>query len=126
MPECPRKRSFMTPCFIEDGPIALADVGVCVGCGYLPSATTESSPPINPITEAIPEELLTCDEIVLTALRTACGRLFAMVDAEQQAFFIKIYRGKPDTLDEERLRSAIPVCQRTIAKNRKKAANAKT
>jgi hypothetical protein len=35
--QCERKRSDMTPCVIEDGPMALADVGVCVGCGFRPA-----------------------------------------------------------------------------------------
>jgi hypothetical protein len=31
--ECPREKSFMTPCIARDGHLALADDGACVGCG---------------------------------------------------------------------------------------------
>lgn len=33
---CPREQSFMTPCIARDGATALADDGVCVGCGIEP------------------------------------------------------------------------------------------
>lgn len=33
---CPREQSFMTPCIARDGHTALADDGVCVGCGADP------------------------------------------------------------------------------------------
>lgn len=35
---CPRERSFMTPCVRRDGHLAVADSGVCVGCGSSPTA----------------------------------------------------------------------------------------
>jgi hypothetical protein len=35
---CPREQSFMTPCVARDGALALADDGVCVACGIVPSA----------------------------------------------------------------------------------------
>lgn len=31
--ECPREKSFMTPCIARDGSLAMADNGQCVGCG---------------------------------------------------------------------------------------------
>lgn len=34
---CPRARSDWTPCIARDGALALADDGVCVGCGHQPS-----------------------------------------------------------------------------------------
>lgn len=34
--ECPREKSFMTPCVARDGALAVADGGVCVGCGEDP------------------------------------------------------------------------------------------
>lgn len=34
---CPRAKSDMTPCVARDGHLAVADNGVCVGCGYLPA-----------------------------------------------------------------------------------------
>lgn len=33
---CPRAKSDMTPCIARDGALALADDGVCVGCGGEP------------------------------------------------------------------------------------------
>lgn len=33
---CPRERSEMTPCVARDGRLAVADDGVCVGCGESP------------------------------------------------------------------------------------------
>jgi hypothetical protein len=33
---CPREQSPMTPCVARDGSLALADDGVCVGCGADP------------------------------------------------------------------------------------------
>ncbi len=36
MSECTRKKSDMTPCFLDDPSLALADDGVCVGCGFDP------------------------------------------------------------------------------------------
>lgn len=36
--QCPRKKTFMTPCFLEDPDITLDDRGRCVGCGYDPEA----------------------------------------------------------------------------------------
>ena len=33
---CPRESSFMTPCVARDGSSAVADDGVCVGCGADP------------------------------------------------------------------------------------------
>lgn len=35
---CPRERSEMTPCVARDASYALADDGVCVGCGQNPIA----------------------------------------------------------------------------------------
>lgn len=35
--ECPREKSEMTPCVARDGAYAVADDGVCVGCGQRPS-----------------------------------------------------------------------------------------
>lgn len=34
--QCPRERSFMTPCIARDGALALADDNTCVGCGIEP------------------------------------------------------------------------------------------
>lgn len=34
--QCPRERSPMTPCVARDGSLAVADDGVCVGCGEDP------------------------------------------------------------------------------------------
>jgi hypothetical protein len=33
---CPRARTWMTPCVARDGSLAVADDGVCVGCGADP------------------------------------------------------------------------------------------
>ena len=33
---CPREKSSMTPCVARDGRLAVADSGVCVGCGRDP------------------------------------------------------------------------------------------
>lgn len=30
---CPREKSFMTPCVVRDGDLAMAEGKVCVGCG---------------------------------------------------------------------------------------------
>ena len=35
--ECPRERSYMTPCVARDGELAVADDQTCVGCGIKPS-----------------------------------------------------------------------------------------
>lgn len=46
---CPREKSFMTPCVARDGDTAVADNGVCVGCGESPiellRAENEAHPP---------------------------------------------------------------------------------
>ena len=34
--DCPRAKSWMTPCIARDGRTALADDGMCVGCGHEP------------------------------------------------------------------------------------------
>lgn len=34
---CPRAKSDMTPCAARDGDTAVADDGVCVGCGSKPA-----------------------------------------------------------------------------------------
>lgn len=34
--DCPRAKTWMTPCIARDGALALADDGVCVGCGAAP------------------------------------------------------------------------------------------
>ena len=34
---CPRAHSDLTPCVARDGQMALADDGVCVGCGDWPA-----------------------------------------------------------------------------------------
>ena len=34
---CPRAKTDMTPCAARDGNLAVADDGVCVGCGALPA-----------------------------------------------------------------------------------------
>lgn len=39
--QCPREKSFMTPCVARDGRLAVADHGVCVGCGADPVALVE-------------------------------------------------------------------------------------
>jgi hypothetical protein len=43
MPKCDRKKSDMTPCVIEDGPVAYAmnsyNDPICVGCGRTPERT---------------------------------------------------------------------------------------
>ncbi len=36
--DCPRARTWMTPCVARDGKSAVADAGVCVGCGAAPDA----------------------------------------------------------------------------------------
>ena len=36
--ECPREKSYMTPCIARDGGTAVADDGDCVGCGQSPLA----------------------------------------------------------------------------------------
>jgi len=36
--DCPRARSWMTPCVARDRRFAVADDGVCVGCGHDPRA----------------------------------------------------------------------------------------
>lgn len=33
---CPRAQSDYTPCVARDGRLALADAGMCVGCGWEP------------------------------------------------------------------------------------------
>ena len=49
MPECPFKKSFMTPCVITDGPVAycanLSDEPICVGCERTPKQTGVPAPP---------------------------------------------------------------------------------
>lgn len=35
--KCPREKTFMTPCVARDGKLAVADEGVCVACGEVPS-----------------------------------------------------------------------------------------
>lgn len=35
---CPRAKTWMTPCIARDGHTALADDGDCVGCGHKPHA----------------------------------------------------------------------------------------
>lgn len=35
--DCPRARTWMTPCIARDGRTALADPPVCVGCGANPA-----------------------------------------------------------------------------------------
>jgi hypothetical protein len=37
MIDCPRAKSWMTPCVARDGQFAAADDGVCVGCGEHPA-----------------------------------------------------------------------------------------
>lgn len=34
--DCPRAKSPMTPCVLRDGDLAVADDGLCVGCGIRP------------------------------------------------------------------------------------------
>jgi hypothetical protein len=34
---CPRAKSDMTPCVARDGQTAVADDGICVGCGVNPA-----------------------------------------------------------------------------------------
>ena len=34
--DCPRAKTWMTPCVARDRSTALADAGVCVGCGHDP------------------------------------------------------------------------------------------
>ena len=34
--DCPRAKTWMTPCVARDGGPAVADDGVCVGCGVTP------------------------------------------------------------------------------------------
>lgn len=34
--DCPRAKSWMTPCMARDGHVALADDGRCVGCSVYP------------------------------------------------------------------------------------------
>jgi hypothetical protein len=36
--QCPREKTFMTPCVARDAHTACLDDGACVGCGELPSA----------------------------------------------------------------------------------------
>lgn len=36
--DCPRAKSWMTPCIARDGAVALADDGQCVGCSADPLA----------------------------------------------------------------------------------------
>jgi hypothetical protein len=36
--DCPRAKTWMTPCIARDGGLAVADDGVCVGCGEMPRA----------------------------------------------------------------------------------------
>jgi hypothetical protein len=49
-PRCDRKRSFMTPCVIDDGAVAYGFAGehdtrpICVGCGRGPEATKVAAP----------------------------------------------------------------------------------
>jgi hypothetical protein len=51
MSACDHKRSFMTPCVIEDGVVAFAfkndhDIRpICVGCGRSPETTGVKAPP---------------------------------------------------------------------------------
>lgn len=35
--DCPRAKTWMTPCVARDGQLATADDGVCVGCGEHPA-----------------------------------------------------------------------------------------
>jgi hypothetical protein len=37
MIDCPRAKSWMTPCVARDGQFAAADDSVCVGCGEHPA-----------------------------------------------------------------------------------------
>jgi hypothetical protein len=55
--DCPRAKSWMTPCIARDGATALADDGVCVGCGGQPGALlanlAERHPPVREATVGI-------------------------------------------------------------------------
>jgi len=43
--QCPREKTFMTPCVARDGGTAVADDGVCVGCGISPASELERITP---------------------------------------------------------------------------------
>ena len=40
--QCPRETSPMTPCVARDGKLAVADAGVCVGCGHRPTKLVQA------------------------------------------------------------------------------------
>jgi hypothetical protein len=45
---CPREKSYMTPCVARDGALAVADGGLCVGCGSNPIELLESEKEAHP------------------------------------------------------------------------------
>lgn len=61
------------------------------------------------------------DRFVLDALRSEVKRLLSECTEAQQAFFLKVFPGGVDAQPEEKLRTALGLCERTIAKNMARA-----
>jgi hypothetical protein len=66
---CPWARSDMTPCIARDGRLALADAGVCVGCGRSPEEQFEDLateyPPARDTPARLGEPVTAADEFAL-------------------------------------------------------------
>lgn len=68
--------------------------------------------------EAGREALRTWEEIELDALRQEIRQRLSECSEKQTAFFNKVYPDGIDKLDRDKLRNAVGLCQRTVAKNR--------
>jgi len=66
-------------------------------------------------------EFRTPARVVTDALRTECKSLLERCTTKQRAFFEKLFPGGIDAQPDERLKTAIGLCQRTIVKNQKAA-----
>lgn len=58
------------------------------------------------------------DEVVYQSLKAAVESALAECTDKQRAFFPKVFPKWPDNMSEEKLRDALDLCNRTIAKNR--------
>ncbi|TDQ19914.1 hypothetical protein [Phyllobacterium brassicacearum] len=56
-------------------------------------------------------------DIVRDALQQELKTLLSRCTEAQTAFFHSLYPGGIESLSEDKLRNAIPLCQRTIARN---------
>lgn len=65
------------------------------------------------------ERFRTPDQMVLDFLRSEAETLLAQCNDEQRAFFARLFPGGISLMSEKKLRTAVSLCQRTIAKNDK-------